>query len=141
MSLNVKDVAQEVDYSDTNWRSKAFNFKEEGEDVLGYSELVINASGENEEVNFKIQLLDSFEPEIVNNPNGTYRETYLLPPGPETVEIRIPLSEFKDLGINLRKIKRLTIHHGRQVWGRGLNDTNTGQIIVEEIEFVRNHDC
>ena len=141
MSLNVKDVAQEVDYSDTNWRSKAFNFKEEGEDISSYSELVIEASGGTEEVNVKIQLLDSFEPETINTPNGTYRGTYLLPPEPETVEIRIPLSGFEDLGINLTNIKRLTIHYGQQCFGESLNNTNAKQVIIEQINFAGNYDC
>lgn len=141
MNLDVREVAQEADYYDTNWSSKTFNFSDEGEDISGYNALVIKASAGRGRLNAKIQLLDSLKPEIVNTKRGLHAEIYSLSQEPEVTKIQIPLSEFRDLEIDLANIKRLAIHYGQRVWNEELNDTNTNQIIIEKVEFAGNSDC
>lgn len=122
---------------ENSWHAKAINFKE-GMDVSDYESLRIRARGMQGGEKIKIQLVSSFQE--VNNSKGLWPKLGL---GSEELSqnfenIEIPLSEFKNLKVNLkkRKIYRLAIHYGKEAWGEKLNDTNTKEIIIEEIEFI-----
>jgi len=123
-----------VEYGDILWRAKTLNFEGGELDFSDYKTLIIKANAKGQ-VNVKIQLVNSLNPKWVNNSAGLYRLKYLLKEAPDAAEIKIPLREFSAQGIDLKRVYRIVIHYGQEIFGEKFNSTNDNKIDIEEIEL------
>ena len=118
------------------WRSKALNFERRELNFLDYNTLSVRiAPVQRAGIGVKIQLIDRLEfsgKGGEDSTDGLDLEKYLLSDSDSTT-IKIPLKTFADAHIDLKKIYRLSIHHGKYAFGERINSSNDIKINVEEI--------